>query len=44
MQIRPCFNANELHADEEMFAGNADAIASNPDADPHASLFEYRLC
>ena len=30
-----------LNANEEMLAGNADA--RNPDADPDANLFEYRL-
>ena len=33
-----------LNANEEMLASYADPDASYPDADPDATLFEYRLC
>ena len=33
-----------VNANEEMLAGYADPDASYPDADPYATLFEYRLC
>ena len=29
---------------EEMIAGNANTDASNHDADPGSTKFEYRLC
>ena len=32
-----------LNAKEEMLAGYANPDASYPDADPDATLFEYRL-
>ena len=35
-----------MNANEEMLAGYADILMlpSYPDADPDATLFEYRLC
>ena len=47
MQIRQCFECywgRLLNANVEMLASNTDADASYPDADPDATLFEYRLC
>ena len=33
-----------VNANEEMLACFSDPDASYPDADPDATLFEYRLC
>ena len=33
-----------VNVNEEMLAGYADPVASYPDADPDAALFEYGLC
>lgn len=33
-----------LNTNEQLLASNADADTRYPDADPDASVFDYRLC